>query len=185
MIYTTLARIRAHRPCQTGWRTLLAHLGKTRADNAPLPMTAILDSNGLEDALWCLRAEPQHAAIWRLYAVRTARRVQHLMTDQRSLHALDVAEAHAWGRATDTELADAYVAASAAAAAAYAAYAATRAASASAASAAAAAAYAASASAASASYASYVAERKWQASDLRAALTAYEAPPGCVGVPTP
>ena len=41
----------------------------------------------------------------RLFAVRYARRVQHLMTDPRSIAALDVAERHAKGKATDEELA--------------------------------------------------------------------------------
>jgi hypothetical protein len=40
-----------------------------------------------------------------------ARQVQHLMTDQRSLAALDVAERHANGEATDEELAAARAAA--------------------------------------------------------------------------
>ena len=40
----------------------------------------------------------------RLFAVRCARRVQHLMPDPRSIAALDVAERHANGQATDDEL---------------------------------------------------------------------------------
>jgi len=43
----------------------------------------------------------------RLFAVRCARRVQHLMRDPRSIAALDVAERHANGQATDEELAEA------------------------------------------------------------------------------
>ena len=62
----------------------------------------------------------------RLFAVRCARRVQHLMTDPRSLAALDVAERHAKGEATDEELAAASDAGAAAAAAADAARAAQR-----------------------------------------------------------
>jgi len=40
----------------------------------------------------------------RLFAVWSARQVQHLMTDPRSVAALDVAERHANGEATDEEL---------------------------------------------------------------------------------
>jgi hypothetical protein len=50
----------------------------------------------------------------RLFAVRCARRVQHLMTDPRSIKALDVAERHANGQATDAELEEAGTAAQAA-----------------------------------------------------------------------
>ena len=40
----------------------------------------------------------------RLFAVRCVRRVQHLMRDPSSIKALDVAERHARGQATDEEL---------------------------------------------------------------------------------
>ena len=104
-ITTTLIRIRAHSPCEDGWTTLLAGLGKTKADAEPLAYATILRINGIDDALWCCRAEPQHAAIWRMAAVRFARRVQHLMKDPRSIAAIDVAERAAQGLATDAELA--------------------------------------------------------------------------------
>ena len=53
---TTLNEIRAHAPCREGWEKLLAHLGKTKADDEPLPLLTVLESNGFDDALWCLRA---------------------------------------------------------------------------------------------------------------------------------
>ena len=115
---TTLYAIRAHCPCATGWTKLLAHLGKTKADDEPLHLLTILDSNGIDDALWCLRAMPEHDRHWRLYAVWCARQVQHLMADPRSIAALDVAERHATGAATDAELGAAWEAAVAAAGAA-------------------------------------------------------------------
>lgn len=111
MIYTTLNRIREHVPSADVWRKLLAHLGKTAADDEPLAYSVVLEAVGLNGALWCLRAEPQHSNIWRMYAVRTARSVQHLMGDERSLRALDVAERHARGAATDSELVTAQAAA--------------------------------------------------------------------------
>ncbi len=104
MLTTTLNRIRAEGPCRDGWEKLLSHLGKHKADDVPIGFDVILSSNGLDDALWCLRAEPQHADAYRQFAVACARRLQHLMTDQRSLDALDVAERHARGQATDDEL---------------------------------------------------------------------------------
>ena len=108
---TTLNKIRAHGPCLDGWSKLLRFLGKTQADDEPLSLGTILDSNGLDDALWCLRAVDGHEREMRLYAVWCARRVQHLMTDPRSVTALDVAERHANGQATDEELAAASAAA--------------------------------------------------------------------------
>jgi len=111
MLTTTLENIRKHQPCSKGWARLLAYLGKTGADNDPLPYKTILESNGLEDALWCCRAEPQYSKEWRLFAIWCSRQVEHLMTDTRSRFALDVAERHANGEATDEELADAAAAA--------------------------------------------------------------------------
>ena len=108
---TTLNQIRDESPCADGWKKLLAHLGKTQADDEPLSIITILDSNGLDDALWCLRSLTGHDREIRLYAVWCARQVQHLMTDKRSLDALDVAERFANGLATDEELAAARAAA--------------------------------------------------------------------------
>ena len=58
-----------------------------------------LNLNGLTDAQL------------RLFAVRCARRVQHLMRDPSSITALDVAERHAHGQATDEEVEEAAAAA--------------------------------------------------------------------------
>jgi hypothetical protein len=101
---TTLNRIKAHNLSHAGWKTLLAGLGKSRADNKPLPFATILRINGLDFALWCARAEPQHSRVWRLFAVWCGRQGQHLLTDPRSIAALDVVERHANGMATDEEL---------------------------------------------------------------------------------
>lgn len=104
-ITTTLARIEKHAPARRDWTKLLEGLGKTASDDEPLPYATILRIGGLDIALWCLRAEPQHALPWRLMAVRFARLAEHLLTIQPVLDALDVAERHANARATDAELA--------------------------------------------------------------------------------
>lgn len=101
---TTLNKIRAHSPCCDGWEKLLRHLGKIAADDEPLLIETILDSNGLDDALWCLQAVDGQEREIRLYAVWCARRVQHLMPDPASVAVLDVSERYARGRATGEEL---------------------------------------------------------------------------------
>ena len=108
---TTLNAIRVQLPCTNGWKKLLAHLGKTQADDESLSIVTILDSNGLDDALWCLRAVKGRDRETRLFAVWCARQVQHLMTDPRSIAALDVAERFANGEATESERAAAWDAA--------------------------------------------------------------------------
>ena len=101
---TTLNKIRGHAPCTDGWEKLLKHLGKTRPDDEPLSLLTILDSNGIDDTIWCFRAVEGYDKEKRLFAVWCARQVQHLMADQRSIDALDVAERYANGWATDDEL---------------------------------------------------------------------------------
>ena len=102
---TTLNKIREHEPCKSGWGKLLTYLGKTKADDEPLSLVTIIDSNGLDDAIWCLRAVAGRDREIRLFAVWCARQVQHLLKDQRSLDAIDVAERYANGQATEAELA--------------------------------------------------------------------------------
>ena len=92
---TTLNEIRKHSPCADGWQKLLTSPGKTKADDEPLSIATIIDSNGLDDALWCLRAVERHDKEIRLFAVWCARQVQHLLKDQRSLDALDIVERYA------------------------------------------------------------------------------------------
>lgn len=104
MITTTLNKIRDCGPCKDGWEKLLSYLGKTSADDEPLPFSIIIESNGIDDALWATRTAPEYNKEWRLFAVWCARQVQHLMTDARSIAALDVAERFANGEATQAEL---------------------------------------------------------------------------------
>ena len=120
-MFTTLNKIRAFKPCEDGWKKLLKHLSKTKADDEQLSIITILDSNGMNDALWCLRAVEGHDREIRRYAVWCARQVQHLMTDPMSIAALDVAERYACGHATEDDLRKARDAAEAAVFAAWAA----------------------------------------------------------------
>ncbi len=104
IITTTLQRIRDHAPCSNGWRKLLVGLGKTEKDDERLPFGKIVEIVGIFDALWCCRAEPQYKKEWRLFAVWCAGQVPRLIADQRSISALNVAEAFANGLATEKEL---------------------------------------------------------------------------------
>ena len=128
---TTLNEIRAHAPCKEGWEKLLAHLGKTKSDDDPLPLMTVLESNGLDDALWCLRA----ASLDRLsrhYQAWCAEQVLHIfekehptdtrVRDQIAMLRNDDAsasdQAAAWAAARDAAQAAARVAARVAAGAA-------------------------------------------------------------------
>ena len=80
---TTLARIRAASPCEDGWRKLLGTLGKTGADDAPLDLLTVLDSNGLDDALWLLSYAMPDDRLARHFQAWCAEQVLHLFEAER------------------------------------------------------------------------------------------------------
>lgn len=116
MLYTTLNKILACRPCGLepgcggGFDKLLTYLGKTKADDEPLPFLTILESNGLDDAVWCCRSAPECDKEWRMFIAFCARRIEHLIKDQRSVDIPNVAKRYYNCDATDTELSAAIIA---------------------------------------------------------------------------
>jgi hypothetical protein len=98
---TTLNKIRSQSPCTEGWAKLLKHLNKTAADDEPLSLLTVLDSNGLIDAIWCLRTEPTPERTQR-FALSVARRVEHLHPAVKACN--DVTERYVNGTATKAEI---------------------------------------------------------------------------------
>ena len=80
---TTLAAIRAASPCEDGWRKLLGALGKTSADDEPLDLLTVLDSNGLDDALWVLSFAMPDDRLARHFQAWCADQVLHLFETER------------------------------------------------------------------------------------------------------
>jgi hypothetical protein len=118
--------LRKAEACVSGYNKLVCALsGKTfNAEretyilfkhDEPISIAYILESNGFDDALWATQCVAGADRDLRLFAVWCARQVQHLMTDERSITALDVAEKFANGQASEAEL-DAAMAATRAAA---------------------------------------------------------------------
>lgn len=109
MLTTTLEKIREHEPCPDGWAKLLDNLGKTKADDEPLTLESILESNGLNDALWALKAIDGHQNAIRLYGCYCARYSLNIFEraysdDKRPRQAIEVAERVAHGWASKEEL---------------------------------------------------------------------------------
>ena len=108
----TLRQIRSAHPCESGWKKVLAANGGAKADlDAEFEMASIIESNNLDDCLWALRCKPEYQHIYRKFAVICADEVSHLMDDERSLSAIEVAWSHSCGEASDDELAAAWDAA--------------------------------------------------------------------------
>ena len=114
----TLKALRQEGACFSGYNKVvraLQGLPFTREDDQrdtyihfaheeAVPLSSILESNGLDDALWSLRCLKDLDRDLRSFAVWCARQVEHLMEDQRSKDALDVAERYSNGEATEEEL---------------------------------------------------------------------------------
>ncbi|MDR9064640.1 hypothetical protein [Burkholderia multivorans] len=125
----TLAALRKAGACYHGYNKLVRSIqGETFSaedaarnsyihfkHDAEIPLVDVLNSNGIDDALWSLRCVSGADRDIRLFAVWCARQVEHLMEDQRSKDALNVAERFANGEATEEERAAAWDAARAAA----------------------------------------------------------------------
>lgn len=109
VLSTTLNRIRQtpERPCEEQWVPLLRAMGKTQADDEPIPYSRFLETNGLVNAVWAFRAEPDLAPHWRMFVVACLREVQDLLPDERSVAAISVYERHAKDEATDEDMAQA------------------------------------------------------------------------------
>lgn len=80
---TTLNAIRDKSPCHKGWTQLLSHLGKTKADDEPLALLTILDSNGLDDTLWVLQYTGCDERLSRHFSAWCAEQVLHIFEHER------------------------------------------------------------------------------------------------------
>jgi len=117
----TLKQLRENKACVSGYNKVVSALKGIEYDcnketyirfkyDAPISLISIVETNGLYDALWCLRCNQEWDRDSRLFAVWCARQVQHLMKDERSINALNVAENFANGLAAQEELSTAWAA---------------------------------------------------------------------------
>ena len=107
--------------CQEGYDKLRHHLGEGWKKDQPISLTVVLESNGLDDALWCLRAVLPEESGWRdklarLLACDYAEHVAHLWVplpgvDWKPSGTIAVARRYAHGQATEEERAAARAAA--------------------------------------------------------------------------
>ena len=126
MLTTSFQRLREHHACKPRYRHLAKALGGIRAygQTTPIPLSVILEKNGLDDALWAFPTVPddqrdEMQRISRIFACRCVRetplqdgrKVWDLLTDERSRGAVEVAERYAAGESSDDELAAAWDAA--------------------------------------------------------------------------
>lgn len=117
---TTLATLREHQPCKSGEKKLINFLGR---EDGEVSFSQILESNGIKDAIWCLRVLPDYNVDVMHFKLICARRVEHLDITGVAKNCLDVLDKFISGNATRADLKKAASASYAAAAASYDAYA--------------------------------------------------------------
>lgn len=101
--FTTLNNLLGWHPCKHGWATLLRNLNKTTADSEPLSFATILESNGLEDAIWALRTSPSDYETMML-SCAIVRTIIPLTHDVRLTQAADVLSKYATGEVSREDL---------------------------------------------------------------------------------
>ena len=111
-ITTTLAKIREFSPCEDGYKKLCKNLGGVRkyGKDTPVKFSQIVESNGLDDAVWCLQTIcPEYEKEVRLFAADCAESVLHIYEkkypdDLRPREAIQAARDFAEGKITAAEL---------------------------------------------------------------------------------
>lgn len=106
-MYTTLNMIRECHPCRDGWTTLLEFLDKTGPDDDRLSLLTILESNGFEDAVWCLRAVPGYDREKRAFMAEGARKQEKFFSSPIYSDFLTVVEAYGRGEISEEEFVEA------------------------------------------------------------------------------
>ena len=115
MLHTSLTLLKQHGACTSGYRKVIKYLGGAKAAHAYglIPLTVVLDSNGLDDALWCLRAVPpeeeaERDVLARLYSCDCVEAILNLDAavgpDGKSEQLILVARRFALGLATRRKL---------------------------------------------------------------------------------
>jgi hypothetical protein len=119
LLTTTLQKLHDARACTSRYKVLLSALGTDYPQDKPINLLTILESNGLEDALWALCATEQNCdTVARLMAADFAEQVlpiwQKYSQDKRPELAIKAARDFAKGSIFQDELAAAQAAAVAA-----------------------------------------------------------------------
>ena len=81
MLYTTFKKLHAAGACTSGYRKLAEHLGGIDhyGRDKDIPLTVVLESNGLSDALWCLRATTEPEIARQVRIELACRYAEHVM----------------------------------------------------------------------------------------------------------
>jgi hypothetical protein len=118
MLHTTFKLAHESGACTEGYRKLAKHLGGVGkyGKDTPIPLSKIVESNGLADALWTLRCTVEPLEVTEKILIEFACRcAEHVLVnyeklypdDKRPREAIEAARAYAEGRGSAAEAAEA------------------------------------------------------------------------------
>lgn len=104
---TTFQKIRDNNPCQEGWKKLLEYHNPESLDQE-ISIREILESNGIEDSVWALRAVEDKKKVM-LFSADVAESVLHIFErsypeDQRVRNCIEVVRKYANGEVGKAKL---------------------------------------------------------------------------------
>lgn len=121
MLYTTLNKLKEKGACADGYRMLIKSLGSDFDKDKEISIAHIIESNGIQDAIWSLRATTidskqliQHFALWCAEQVLEIYEKYH-PEDKRVRNCIETTKKYIKGEASLSELREARIAARAAA----------------------------------------------------------------------
>lgn len=97
---TSLNHLIEHAPSITGWDKLLHALGKTEPDDEPLSLLYILETIGLDDALWALCSLDESVEA-KLFALRCVWQEPSILTSKQIADELEKAELYFAGESCE------------------------------------------------------------------------------------
>jgi hypothetical protein len=93
MLHTTLAKCKENNACKEGYRKLVKTLGGVTkyGRNTPIPLDKIVESNGLDDALWTLRCLIELIEVSEKIVIEfTCRCAEHTLVNYEKLYPHDM-----------------------------------------------------------------------------------------------
>ena len=101
----TLRLVQQHKPYSSMWKTLVKAHGGVSADfGKSFPLSTVLDSNSLEDTLWCFKCLPEYEAVFARFTLFLIRHAERYTNDKRVPYCKSIIKEYVKGEVSTDEL---------------------------------------------------------------------------------